>query len=193
MPKSRRSETSGRIDKHIHARIRERRVMLGVTQEQFGTMIGVSYQQVTKYEHGINRISAGRLYEIAPVLETPITYFYEGLGDEAPQFAPRQRPLLEIARNFAAIDNERHREALSELVRVLAGASRREAEMITRQQARDRGLGKYMTGKPCKHGHVSERRTDTGNCVECQRVAEQKRKERLRATAALRTDTEDQG
>jgi hypothetical protein len=46
-------------------------------------------------------------------------------------------------------------------------------EIITRPQARDRGLGKYMTGKPCKHGHVAERRTDTGNCIECQQLAQQ--------------------
>jgi hypothetical protein len=57
-------------------------------------------------------------------------------------------------------------------------------EIITRREARDRGLAKYMTGKPCKHGHVGERRTDTGNCVECQRLAEQRRKARLRAAAA---------
>jgi hypothetical protein len=54
-------------------------------------------------------------------------------------------------------------------------------EIINRQQARDRDLGKYMTGKPYKHGHVSERRTDTGNCIECQQLAEQRRKARLRA------------
>jgi transcriptional regulator with XRE-family HTH domain len=187
MPKSRRSDTSGRIDKHIGARIRERRVMLGLTQQQFGKLIGVTYQQVTKYERGINRVSAGRLYKIALALDVPIAYFYEGVGDEeSPQFAPHRRPLLEIARNFLAIENEKHRVALSEVVRILAGASRRETEIITmpeiitRQQARDRGLRKYMTGRPCKHGHISERRTDTGNCIECQRLAVQKHRENLR-------------
>jgi transcriptional regulator with XRE-family HTH domain len=192
MSKSRRSEPSGRIDRHIGARIRERRTMLGVSQQQFAKRIGLSHQQAHKYEHGTNRVSAGRLYEISRVLDTPITYFYEGLGDEEPpQFAPSQRVILEIARNFTASDNERHREALSEVVRILAGASRREAEINTRQQARDRGLGKYMTGKPCKHGHVAERRTDTGNCTECQRLAQQRYKAGS-GTVALRTDTKGQ-
>jgi hypothetical protein len=58
-------------------------------------------------------------------------------------------------------------------------------EIITRQQARDRNQGKYMTGRPCKHGHIAERRTDTGNCVECQRLAGQtpERREYLRLYA----------
>jgi hypothetical protein len=56
-------------------------------------------------------------------------------------------------------------------------------EIITRQEARDRDLRKYMTGRPCKHGHVAERRTDTGNWVECQRLAGQTRKEYMRLYA----------
>lgn len=177
------SRTSGLIDSHVGARIRERRVMLGLSQLQVAQMIGVTYQQVTKYEHGANRISAGRLYEIAHALDTPITYFYEGVDDVMPPpLPPRQRMILEVARNFAAIENERHREVLCHVARVLAGrVSARQvmatsAITITRQEARKRDLNQYMTGKPCKHGHVAERRTDTGNCVECQRVAQQKYK-----------------
>ena len=96
--------------------------MLGLTQQQLAEMIGVTYQQAHKYERGINRVSAGRLYEIARVLAAPITYFYEGVGDEAvAQTAPHQRMQLEIARNFAEIHNERHQEAVSQLARALAG------------------------------------------------------------------------
>jgi transcriptional regulator with XRE-family HTH domain len=85
-------------------------------------MIGVTYQQAHKYEHGINRVSGGRLYEIARALNAPITYFYEGVDDERPrQVAPHQRMMLEIARNFTEIQNEKHREAVSQLARVLAG------------------------------------------------------------------------
>ena len=121
MSKSQRGETSGQIDNHIGARIRERRLMLGLTQQQFAEMIGVTYQQAHKYEYGTNRVSAGRLYEIARALDVPITYFYENVGDEkARQIAPHQRPLLEIARNFTAIENEKHREALCQIARVLA-------------------------------------------------------------------------
>ena len=95
--------------------------MLGLTQQQLAEMIGVTYQQAHKYERGINRVSAGRLYEIARVLNAPIPYFYEGLGEELRPATPHQRMLLEIARNFAEIQNERHQEAVSQLARALAG------------------------------------------------------------------------
>ncbi len=104
--------------------------MLGLTQQQLAEMIGVTYQQAHKYERGINRVSAGRLYEIARVLNAPITYFYDGVGEEAPRPAtPHQRMLLEIARNFGELEiarnfgeiqNEKHQEAVSQLARALA-------------------------------------------------------------------------
>ena len=95
--------------------------MLGLTQQQLAEMIGVTYQQAHKYERGINRVSAGRLFEIARALSAPISYFYEGVGQEAPRpIAPHQRMLLEIARNFAEIRNEKHQEAVSQLARALA-------------------------------------------------------------------------
>ena len=77
--------------------------MLGLTQQQLAEMIGVTYQQAHKYERGINRVSAGRLFEIARALSAPITYFYEGVGQEGPrQITPHQRMLLEIARTLSA-------------------------------------------------------------------------------------------
>jgi transcriptional regulator with XRE-family HTH domain len=95
--------------------------MLGLTQQQLAEMIGVTYQQAHKYERGINRVSAGRLFEIARALSAPITYFYDGIGEEGPrQTTPHQRMLLEIARNFAEIRNEKHQEAVSQLARALA-------------------------------------------------------------------------
>jgi transcriptional regulator with XRE-family HTH domain len=117
-----RDRSTGTIDDHIGGRVRERRIMLGLTQQQLAEMIGVTYQQAHKYERGINRVSAGRLYEIARVLNAPITYFYEGVGEEAPRpVAPHQRMLLDIARNFTEMQNEKHQEAVSQLTRVLAG------------------------------------------------------------------------
>lgn len=112
-------------DRHVGARIRERRVMLGLSQQQLAQLIGVTYQQAHKYERGLNRISAGRLYEIARVLSVPVSWFFEGL---APDITPveltqRQRMCLELARNFAAIDNEKHQEALSQMARALAAQS----------------------------------------------------------------------
>ena len=116
--------TAGRtqdVDRHVGARVRERRIMLGFTQQQLADLIGVTYQQAHKYERGINRISAGRLYEIAHVLSVPVNYFFEGLdGDSIRAVSPRERMCLELARNFAQIPNERYQEALSQLARVLA-------------------------------------------------------------------------
>ena len=109
------------IDRHVGARVRERRIMLGLTQQQLADLIGVTYQQAHKYERGINRVSAGRLYEIAQVLSVPVGYFFDGLeGQDSRAVSPRERMCLELARNFAQIPNERHQEALSQLARVLA-------------------------------------------------------------------------
>jgi transcriptional regulator with XRE-family HTH domain len=116
-------------DRHVGARIRERRVMLGFSQQQLAELIGVTYQQAHKYEHGLNRISAGRLYEIAQALRVPISWFYEGL-DSPPlpaEMSQRERACLELARNFVAIENEKFQEALSQMARALAARSRAES------------------------------------------------------------------
>jgi transcriptional regulator with XRE-family HTH domain len=111
------------VDRYVGARIRERRIMLGLTQQQLADLIGVTYQQAHKYERGINRVSAGRLFEVAQVLSVPINYFFDGLEQENERaISPRERMCLELARNFAQIPNERHQEALSQLARVLAAA-----------------------------------------------------------------------
>ena len=120
MAKPKRGRSTAVIDDHVGARIRERRIMLGLTQQQLAEMIGVTYQQAHKYERGINRVSACRLFEIARVLNAPITYFYDGIGEEARPATTHQRMLLEIARNFSEIQNERHQEAVSQLARALA-------------------------------------------------------------------------
>ena len=95
--------------------------MLGITQLEFAEILNMSYQQTQKVEKGVNRISAGQLYEIACALNTPITYFYEGLGEELRPLTPHERRLLNFTRCLADIQNEVHRVALSELVRALAG------------------------------------------------------------------------
>lgn len=111
-------------DKYVGQRIRERRIMLGLSQQQMADMIGVTYQQAHKYERGINRISAGRLFEIAQVLNVPVSYFFDGLEDDRGEdMSQRQRMCLELARNFSMINNERHQEALSQLARALATAT----------------------------------------------------------------------
>jgi transcriptional regulator with XRE-family HTH domain len=109
------------IDRHVGSRIRERRIMLGLTQQQLADLIGVTYQQAHKYERGINRVSAGRLFEVAQVLSVPVSHFFDGIEQESERgISPRERMCLELARNFAQIPNERHQEALSQLARALA-------------------------------------------------------------------------
>jgi len=108
-------------DRHVGARIRERRIMLGLSQQQMADLIGVTYQQAHKYERGINRVSAGRLFEIARVLGVTVAHFYDGLDQpEEKQITSRQRMSLELARNFAMISNSKHQEALTHLARALA-------------------------------------------------------------------------
>ena len=109
------------IEHYIGLRIRERRVHLGLTQQQLAQLIGVTYQQAHKYERGVNRVSAGRLYQIAQVLGVHVGYFYEGYKEGNGQLLnDRQRLCLEVSRNFASIPNERHQQAVSQLCRILA-------------------------------------------------------------------------
>jgi transcriptional regulator with XRE-family HTH domain len=112
------------MDRHVGARLRERRIRLGLTQQAMAKLIGMTYQQIHKYEKGINRLAAGRLYQIAQTLDVEVSYFFEGLETEHAVIRPNpQQPrLLELARNFVALPSRRHQEALCILARVLANA-----------------------------------------------------------------------
>jgi transcriptional regulator with XRE-family HTH domain len=126
MAKPKRGRSTAAIDQHVGTRIRERRIMLGLTQQQLAEMIGVTYQQAHKYERGINRVSAGRLLEIARVLNAHITYFYDDIGEEPSPTpdTPNQRMLLELARNFSEIDDLADREFLAGMARHFVDQSR---------------------------------------------------------------------
>jgi transcriptional regulator with XRE-family HTH domain len=109
------------IDRHVGARIRERRVLLGLTQQQIAELIGVTYQQAHKYEKAMNRIAAGRLYTIAQALGVEVGYFFEGLQTaDSSVPSPQQRMLLDLARNYLNIPVREHREAIVALARALA-------------------------------------------------------------------------
>lgn len=111
------------INRHVGARMRERRIMLGLTQQQLAELIDVTYQQARKYEKGINRIAAGRLHNIARALGVEVDFFFEGLNTEKSFPATsQQRMLLELARNFTSIPERRHQEALCFLARALAAS-----------------------------------------------------------------------
>ena len=87
------------IDLHLGRRLRRRRRLLGLTQQQLGERVGVRFQQIQKYECGANRLSAARLWELAEALETPVTYFYDGLTMERPArpAEPAPHPALNAA------------------------------------------------------------------------------------------------
>lgn len=110
------------MDRHVGARIQERRVMMGLSQHQLASSIGVTYQQVHKYERGQNCISAGRLFEIAKALMVTPSWFFEKVaeGGDIQEPSQRQRMSLELARNFSLIHDEVHQEALSQMARTLA-------------------------------------------------------------------------
>ena len=102
--------------------MRERRIMLGMSQRDLGESIGLATQQtIYKFEVGLDRVSASRLFEIAGALGTSVDYFFEGLeANGAAQIPPRQRMLLRFMRSLGEIDSEEHLEAISHLIRALA-------------------------------------------------------------------------
>jgi transcriptional regulator with XRE-family HTH domain len=104
-------------DRQVSRHMRERRIMLGLTQQKLGALIGVTYQQVNKYESGTNRLSAGRLKELARVMGVPIGYFFDEVpSDEATEAGVMPgRAALQLMRAFYQC-SERERTALSALV-----------------------------------------------------------------------------
>lgn len=137
------------IDRHVGARLRERRVMLGLTQQQLADVIGVTYQQAHKYERGHNRLSAGRLYTVARALGVPVAWFFEGLEEEegGGELAP-SRQLRELAQYFLALPDPRQREAVLNLLRAMARAGRSGGA----ERGGEGGGGTEGTGEPAEGG-----------------------------------------
>ncbi len=113
------------LDKRIGKKIKARRIFLGISRQVLAEKIGVKQQQLQKYESGMNRISASRLYALAEALNVTVSFFYDdeektaneenALPDEG------QRLCLEMARNFMKIDNKGYKTALNNLVKILSG------------------------------------------------------------------------
>ncbi len=126
------------IDRHVGNRVRMRRMLIGMSQEKLGEALGLTFQQVQKYEKGTNRIGASRLHRIASVLGVPIDYFYEGAphGNAAPTgFAEASSSTymsdflstnegIQLVKAFLAIKDPKVRRKLVELTAALAGDSR---------------------------------------------------------------------
>jgi transcriptional regulator with XRE-family HTH domain len=109
------------IDLHVASRLRTRRIMLGLTRKQLANSIGVTSTQTYKYETGGNRLTSGRLHQIAQALNTDVDYFFEGMdSDVALKPTQQQRLLLDLARNFTAIPIRKYREVIVSMARALA-------------------------------------------------------------------------
>lgn len=114
------------LDRLIGERIRARRTELGLTQDQLAQAVGVSYQQIQKFESGASRIAAVQLLALAERLHVPIGYLLPGAEPDdsaSAEQGPRQRTALELARSFAAIDDEGVRVAIAALTRAVAERS----------------------------------------------------------------------
>lgn len=119
------------VDVHVGKRIRHRRWMNGTTQQQLAEQVGIKFQQIQKYETGMNRVSASRLWDIANVLGVPVSFFFEGIesehasennGADMPSDILTDKEALELLRSYYAIP-ENQRRRLFDLARVLSDAA----------------------------------------------------------------------
>ncbi|WP_035705058.1 helix-turn-helix domain-containing protein [Niveispirillum irakense] len=130
---SKRGEGPNPIDIHVGQRLRLRRTLLGLSQETLGEAVGITFQQLQKYERGANRISASRLFNLSQVLGVPVTFFFDDLPvqdmeteveeqSETQEFeSMARRETLELVRAYYRIPEENVRRRTFELVKALAG------------------------------------------------------------------------
>lgn len=118
------------IDKHVGARLRLRRAHLKLSQSDLGNKLGVTFQQIQKYERGTNRVGASRLFHVGRVLKVPVAYFFEGLDDQGVTALDEETADkvyefiaspdgLTLASAFAEVKDQKVRRSLIELVRSL--------------------------------------------------------------------------
>ncbi|MDJ0637480.1 MAG: helix-turn-helix transcriptional regulator [Paracoccaceae bacterium] len=118
------------VDVHVGKRIRHRRWLVGMTQQQLAESVGIKFQQIQKYETGMNRVSASRLWDIASSLSVPVSFFFDGLNGEDAVAEPvpnadipldilKDKEALDLIRSYYAIP-ETQRRRLFELARVLS-------------------------------------------------------------------------
>ncbi|MCE8517867.1 helix-turn-helix transcriptional regulator [Ruegeria pomeroyi] len=116
------------VDVHVGKRVRHRRWLIGMTQQQLAEQVGIKFQQIQKYETGANRVSASRLWDIAEALDVPVSFFFEGLEETDKEVAEKpsvpadlmgDKEALDLVRSYYAIP-ENQRRRLFELARVLS-------------------------------------------------------------------------
>ena len=129
-------KTPNPVDKHVGTRVRARRILVGMSQEKLGTGLGLTFQQVQKYEKGTNRIGASRLQHISKLLSVPVSFFFEGapvdggvLGFSESEQIPFVADILSspegvaLAKAFMGITDAKVRRKIVELVTMMADAS----------------------------------------------------------------------
>ena len=119
------------VDVHVGKRIRHRRWLVGMTQQQLAQHVGIKFQQIQKYETGANRVSASRLWDISETLEVPVSFFFEGLErgqaeKTTTEFVPSdlmgEKEALDLIRSYFSIP-ENQRRRLFDLARVLSNVA----------------------------------------------------------------------
>ena len=129
------------VDVHVGSRVRMRRTLLGLSQTKLGEAIGLTFQQVQKYERGANRIGSSRLFELSQVLDVPVSFFFDEMlpevqtsvkdGDSAKHAVAKpngkdpvsKRETLELVRNYYRVGDPRVRKRLFELVKSISKQS----------------------------------------------------------------------
>src|SRR5712691_11815055 len=154
-PSRQKSDRPNPIDVQVGSRVRLRRNMLGLSQEKLGTAIGLTFQQVQKYERGANRIGASRLHELSRVLDVPVSFFFDDLDPvrapaipggfaeppaEAFESDPlRRRETVELVDAYYAVEDAAVRRRLLDLARALAAKGERASDKTgTRSKRRAR-------------------------------------------------------
>lgn len=133
---------SNQVDAHVGSRVRTRRTLMGLSQEKLGNALGLTFQQVQKYERGANRIGASRIYQLSHILDVPISYFFDdmeepvagspqgiaiGLAEGADDFnhdPMAKRETLELVRSYYKITDAKVRKRVFELVKALGKTGR---------------------------------------------------------------------
>jgi transcriptional regulator with XRE-family HTH domain len=126
-----RSEEDVQVDVHVGVKLRQARILKKLSQTKLGEVVGLTFQQIQKYEKGSNRIGASRLWKLSQILALPVSYFFEGLesgtrltADDAEVAETNRRKSMELVRNFHSIKNERAREAVYQLIKKMAKSNR---------------------------------------------------------------------
>ena len=140
LDKNFRITNNNAVDMHVGKRVRLRRTLLGMSQEQLGASLNITFQQVQKYERGANRISASRLWDISQILDAQISYFFDDMTDDTMRSSPRRvsrgenidfddenvrdpmarRETLELVRTYYSIEKPKVRKRIAEMVKSIA-------------------------------------------------------------------------